>query len=71
MRTFKDLLGYEIKNGTQRSVGVLYALNASNLSPGGKGSYCQTINKSIIKRWSHAGLEKVKNIAWKISAAMD
>jgi len=57
-----DLLHYEIENGTQRSVGVLYGACLEGLGSG-DGSHCQRVNKAIIERWSRSGLERVKLIA--------
>lgn len=66
LRSAIELLEYEIANGTQRSVAVMYALNIGYfLGDAGKTALSRT-NQAIRERWSMAGLERVKKMAWLI-----
>jgi hypothetical protein len=59
-----ELLAHEIEHGTQRSVAVVYfiRMNIPDLAQGDWGP----ANRAIIDRWSMAGLERVKGLAWGI-----
>jgi len=68
MTTLLGLLKYEIKHGTQRSVGALYACvycvaGGADEATASAGE----VNRAIIARWSFAGLDRVKKTAWKVA----
>lgn len=67
-RTLYEVLRHEIEHGTQRSVAVLYAL--CFLAIGTESIPVADYNRAIIERWSAAGLERVKTMAWKIHDAL-
>ena len=62
--TSLHLIWYEIENGTQRSVALMYAASfkAFDASP----DTLRSVNAAIVERWSRRGLERVKSMAWKI-----
>lgn len=69
MARIEDLLHHEIKHGTQRSVGALYAIVMAMRRPD-DGYDWRPINRAIIDRWSMTGLDRVKRIAHSIFDAL-
>ncbi len=68
MTTLFGLLKYEIEHGTQRSVGALYACVYCVVGGAEEATASAAeINRAIIERWSFAGLNRVKAIAWKVA----
>ena len=60
----KELLDYEIDHGTQRSVAVFYMVYF--LARAYTGPEVGRANRAIIERWSMAGLDRTKKMAWQI-----
>lgn len=58
-QTILDQLGGKV---TQREVAVTYAAHIRSR----QWDDIRTINEAIVKRWSSAGLDRVKKLAWKI-----
>lgn len=62
--TTVELLDYEISHGTQRSVAVFYMVYF--LARAYTGPEVSRVNKAITERWSMAGLDRTKKMAWDI-----